>query len=41
MTPIECHHHLLIEDESEYREGVVVNRPIKDKNGSWVEVGLR
>jgi len=28
-------------DEAEYREGVVLNKPVKDGRGSFVNVGLR
>eukprot|EP01016_Furgasonia_blochmanni_P029745 TRINITY_DN3116_c0_g1_i7.p1 TRINITY_DN3116_c0_g1~~TRINITY_DN3116_c0_g1_i7.p1 ORF type:complete len:497 (+),score=142.70 TRINITY_DN3116_c0_g1_i7:49-1539(+) len=41
MTPIDAHHHLRIDEESEYREGVILDRPTKDTDGSWVDVGLR
>jgi hypothetical protein len=42
MNPIECKHHLKIEEYCKYREGVVLNRPIKkNDNSSWVDIGLR
>lgn len=41
MNPIECHHHLRAHEVSEYREGVVVPRPTKKNNGSWVDIGLK
>lgn len=40
MNPIECKHHLLTEDVSNYREGVVVERPTKGET-AWVEIGLK
>ncbi len=38
--PLECHHHLKKEDISEYREGVILKRPVKKNKGSWVDIGL-
>ena len=40
LTPLECQHHLKVEDVSEYREGVILKRPTREKEGSWVDVGL-
>ena len=40
MNPIESSHHLKIDDYSLYREGVVLNRPTKQGEGSWVDIGL-
>jgi hypothetical protein len=40
LTPLECLHHLKIEDISEYREGVVLKRPTRENEGSWVDIGL-
>lgn len=40
MNPLAAPHHLKQEDESLYREGVVVNKPIKSGHGSQVNVGL-
>jgi hypothetical protein len=40
LTPLECQHHLKIEDVSEYREGVVLKRPTRENDGSWADVGL-
>mgnify|MGYP003589601956 FL=1 len=39
-TPLECSHHLKETEESEYREGVVERRPVKETAGSWVDIGL-
>lgn len=39
-TPLECSHHLKETEESEYREGVVERRPVKEAAGSWVDIGL-
>lgn len=41
LNPLDAPHHLRATDESEYREGVVMKKPIKDGKGSWVKVGLR
>lgn len=41
MNPIECHHHLKSDQYCPYREGVVLNRPVKEDGGSWVEIGLK
>jgi predicted SPOUT superfamily RNA methylase MTH1 len=40
MNPIESSHHLKTEEDCKYREGVVMNRPVKEGTGSWVEIGL-
>lgn len=39
LNPLESTHHLKQQDESLYREGVVLNKP--HKNGSFVNIGLR
>lgn len=43
LNPLDCPHHMRIDEESEYREGVVVDRPVKasGKKGSFVECGMR
>jgi hypothetical protein len=42
MNPIESIHHLKSDEWLSYREGVVVNRPVKNKaEGSWAEIGLK
>ena len=41
MNPIECLHHLKSDQFCPYREGVVMNRPVKEVDGSWVEIGLK
>jgi predicted SPOUT superfamily RNA methylase MTH1 len=40
MNPLDAPHHLRADDPSEYREGVVTDRPIRTGNGSWVNIGL-
>jgi hypothetical protein len=42
MNPIEATHHLKYDEFLPYREGVVVNRPVKSTDtGSWAEIGLK
>ncbi|XP_067868200.1 putative methyltransferase C9orf114 homolog isoform X2 [Heterodontus francisci] len=41
LNPLDSPHHMRISEESEYREGVVVERPSKPKNGSFVNCGMR
>mmetsp|Transcript_42895 Transcript_42895/g.31330 ORF Transcript_42895/g.31330 Transcript_42895/m.31330 type:complete len:90 (-) Transcript_42895:289-558(-) len=40
MNPLECKHHLKSNEWFHYREGVVIKRPIKDRKGSWINIGL-
>lgn len=40
LNPLDCLHHLKVDDVSQYREGVILRRPIKDKDGSWADIGL-
>lgn len=40
MSPLESVHHLLVDDYQLYREGVVLKRPTKNNQGSWVDIGL-
>ena len=41
LNPLDCPHHLRAHEWSVYREGVVTNRPLKEKEGSHVYVGLQ
>ena len=41
LNPLDTPHHLRSDEISEYREGVVVERPSKNGQGSWVNVGLK
>ncbi len=42
MNPIESKHHLKTDEFHQYREGVVLNRPVKENSaGSWVDIGLQ
>ncbi|XP_014673969.1 PREDICTED: putative methyltransferase C9orf114 [Priapulus caudatus] len=40
LNPLDCPHHMRANEESDYREGVVVSRPVKPGRGSFVHVGL-
>ena len=40
MNPLDASHHLRIDQWCKYREGCVLNRPVKDES-SWVNIGLR
>lgn len=41
LNPLDCPHHLRSHEWSVYREGVVTDRPLKDKEGSHVHIGLQ
>jgi methyltransferase len=41
MNPLNTPHHLKPTEWSKYREGVVINRPVKPGKGSWVNVGFQ
>ncbi|XP_073397132.1 putative methyltransferase C9orf114 homolog [Dendrobates tinctorius] len=41
LNPLDSPHHVRIDEESKYREGVVVDRPTKARKGSFVNCGLR
>ncbi len=40
MNPLDSNHHLRIDEWCQYREGVVLNRPVKENEGSWCNIGL-
>lgn len=40
MNPLDSNHHLRIDEWCNYREGVILNRPVKENNGSWCNIGL-
>ena len=40
MNPLESQHHFRIDEWSKYREGIVLNRPVKG-DFSWVNIGLK
>ena len=41
MNPLDAPHHLRQDEPSPYREGVVIDRPVREGKGSWVNIGLR
>lgn len=41
LNPLDSPHHMRIDDEAEFREGVVVDRPSKASTGSFVNCGMR
>lgn len=41
LNPLDAPHHVRFETNSRYREGVVVQRPVRAGKGSLVNVGLR
>ncbi|KAG7238590.1 hypothetical protein INR49_030664 [Caranx melampygus] len=41
LNPLDSPHHMRIDEESEYREGIVLDRPIKQGKGSLVNCGMR
>ncbi|XP_028394946.1 putative methyltransferase C9orf114 homolog [Dendronephthya gigantea] len=41
LNPLDCPHHMRATDMLPFREGIVVNRPVKDGHGSLVNVGLQ
>jgi predicted SPOUT superfamily RNA methylase MTH1 len=41
MNPLNPPYHFRPDQWSQYREGVVINRPIKKAKGSWINTGLR
>lgn len=40
LNPLATPHHMGQDDDAEYREGVVLDKPVKDGKGSYVNVGL-
>ncbi|KAM4528029.1 putative methyltransferase C9orf114 homolog [Odontesthes bonariensis] len=41
LNPLDSPHHMRIDEESEYREGIVLNKPPKQGKGSLVNCGMR
>ncbi|XP_072518829.1 putative methyltransferase C9orf114 homolog [Salminus brasiliensis] len=41
LNPLDSPHHMRIDDEAEFREGVVMDRPCKAGKGSLVNCGMR
>lgn len=40
LNPLDCPHHVRAAEKVQYREGVVLNKPVKESKGSFVNVGL-
>jgi methyltransferase len=40
LAPLEAPHHFKLNDEWQFREGVVTDIPSKEDKGSWIDVGL-
>ncbi|XP_053709699.1 putative methyltransferase C9orf114 homolog [Synchiropus splendidus] len=40
-NPLDSPHHMRMDEQSDYREGVVVDRPTKSGKGSFVNCGMR
>ncbi|XP_055943451.1 putative methyltransferase C9orf114 [Argiope bruennichi] len=41
LNPLDLPHHLRVEDECKYREGIVLNKPVREGKGSFVYIGLK
>eukprot|EP00743_Colponemidia_sp_Colp-15_P005948 GILK01006394.1.p1 GENE.GILK01006394.1~~GILK01006394.1.p1 ORF type:complete len:372 (+),score=46.71 GILK01006394.1:45-1160(+) len=41
MYPLDSPHHMRIDEQVKYREGVVLDRPTSSGEGSWVNCGMR
>lgn len=41
LNPLDAPHHMRVDDDCSYREGVVTDRPIKKGAGSFVDIGKR
>ncbi|XP_077593015.1 putative methyltransferase C9orf114 homolog [Stigmatopora nigra] len=41
LNPLDSPHHMRIDEESDYREGIVLDRPTKPGKGSLVNCGMR
>ena len=42
LSPLDCPHHMRMEEHSLYREGVVLDRPSgKKREGSYADCGMR
>ncbi|NXK32149.1 CI114 methyltransferase, partial [Piprites chloris] len=41
LNPLDSPHHMRVDEDSEYREGVVLDRPLKPGRGSFVNCGMR
>ena len=41
LNPLDAPHHVRQDEWSEYREGIVLDRPVKSGSGSYVNAGLK
>ncbi|XP_061867296.1 putative methyltransferase C9orf114 homolog isoform X1 [Colius striatus] len=41
LNPLDTPHHMRVDEDSEYREGVVLDRPMKPGKGSFVNCGMK
>uniref|UniRef100_A0A669Q8V0 28S rRNA (uridine-N(3))-methyltransferase n=1 Tax=Phasianus colchicus TaxID=9054 RepID=A0A669Q8V0_PHACC len=41
LNPLDSPHHMRVDEDSEYREGVVLDRPSKPGRGSFVNCGMK
>ncbi|NWY61379.1 CI114 methyltransferase, partial [Chionis minor] len=41
LNPLDSPHHMRVDEDSQYREGVVLDRPTKSGRGSFVNCGMR
>ncbi|KAM9271236.1 putative methyltransferase C9orf114 homolog isoform 1-T1 [Morus bassanus] len=41
LNPLDSPHHMRVDEDSEYREGVVLDRPTKPGKGSFVNCGMK
>lgn len=41
LNPLDSPHHMRMDEDSEYREGIVLDRPAKPGKGSLVNCGMR
>ena len=40
-NPLDSPHHMREDEDVEFREGVVLDKPVREGKGSFVNVGLR
>ncbi|XP_035224214.1 putative methyltransferase C9orf114 [Stegodyphus dumicola] len=41
LNPLDIPHHLRVDDEFPYREGIILNKPVKEGKGSYAYIGLQ
>ncbi|KFW95969.1 Uncharacterized protein C9orf114, partial [Phalacrocorax carbo] len=41
LNPLDSPHHMRVDEDSEYREGIVLDRPTKPGKGSFVNCGMK